>query len=182
MDYTTSYTIADNECTATPYIQIESTLIDDYVAGLPTPDHTLKLTIKQDCETTYTVDLDGDNIVAGDPNYYRITPEDLGTTTTIDDGIYDITLTKTVTSNSNTSYEYSCVFVNCKVKCELEDYITNNFDYVLSGASGLHFIYDVLSNTDSCGQCNCSKVCEAYTRFKEILDTSNPTSDDCGCS
>lgn len=184
MDYTINYTTVNNECNGTASIQVSSSLFDAYLAALPTPDHTLKLSVAVCGGSTYTITVDDTNIVvdgAGN-DYVLILPADLGMDTSIDDGIYDITLVKTITASGNETYEYSCVFVNCYTQCELQDYIADNWDYVLSGASGLHFVYDVLNNTSSCGDCNCTKVCEIWKKFQEILNNSNPTTDDCGCS
>jgi len=75
-----------NDCSQ---IEVISTLINDYVAALPSPDHTLTLELKSyqgnvEGGEVISLTLDGDSLDT-DNNKYVITPSDLSMTSTISD-------------------------------------------------------------------------------------------------
>lgn len=174
MNYTINYTTENGACTETPSIDITSDLITDYIAALPNPDHTLELKIAVNCDTTYTIDIDDDNDnldVAGDK--YVITPSDVNQTDSLSDSVYHVTLTKTITATNGQTIEYSCIFVDCKLKCRLFDYVAVNLD------SDITKYYDRLADLGTCDDCACEAACLFYQKLIDAI-TDTGTCKECG--
>lgn len=175
MTYTINYTVENSTCTGTPTIYLEDDLITDYIAALPSPDHTLKLTITVNCDTSYEIDVDDDNVNLNTVDgRYEITPDDVGLTTSIDDSIYYIELTKTVTATGSTVSSYSCIFVDCELKCKLFDYLATHLE------SDIVKFYERLTDLNTCGDCECQAACVFYCKLQEAL-TGEEIPEGCGC-
>ena len=168
--------IGDCATTGITSIDITSDLITAYIAALPTPDHTLTLTVKVDCGTSYDITLDGDSLDVGN-NKYILTPEDISQTVSFDDQILDLTLAKELNDDSSKSYEYRCLFTDCEVKCDLIDYIANNPDDCT-----IYALYSTLQNLNSCSECSCEAGCAIFQYLKGLLNGTSVNVNDCGCS
>lgn len=172
MNTTINYNIVDDVCEGTDSVTITSTLITDYVAGLPSPDHTLDLKIiyQEGDEITVSITDSNTNLDTG-TNEYTLTPDDAGMTTSLSDGVYLLKLVKTVTSTGSTATEFKCLFVDCKTSCKVRTY---NLENEIADAGVL---YSILGVQDNCSQCNCNTNMKIYTKLTELLNKI----DDCDC-
>jgi hypothetical protein len=177
MEYTVNYTLSGGKCTATASIVLSSAMFDAFVAGQPTPDHSLKITISNHAGTEYEIDVDVADIteVGGDDDTYTILPANVSATTTIPDGVYSISLVKTVTDTGTTTTEHVCVFADCKVACMLIDVIALDLDSKLNG------YYYLLNHLNHCADCNCEGAKVLYNEINSSFTTTT-AEDDCGCN
>jgi len=165
-----------NDCSQ---IEVTSTLITNYVAALPSPDHTLTLELKSyqgnvEGGEVISLTLDGDSLDT-DNNKYVITPSDLSAITTIPDMVLSLKLTKTVTATGAKEIEYSCAYLDCETKCKLPKHYSK---HPQSMAYAYHLI---LSNNDGqCSNCTCSEHGLLFVTLTKLLNETIKD-EDCGC-
>lgn len=152
---------AASDCT---YIQVESTLIDDFVSDQT--NKTLSV-IANNCSTDTTVELELADLTVGSPNYYRITPSDLSQAAAIDDQLYKITV-KLEETGQDTQLDTSCVLVSCELNCDIVDF------YVANGNSMAHIYFEILKNgLNNCAECDCDDACKIWNGLQDILNGDN---------
>lgn len=139
-------TTINSDCT-------EILITSDFIQELTDdPELDLTLTVTHNCETEYTV------TITPEDDTFTLTPTDLSMEETFEDGTYRFLLTKT---DSGVTYEVGCNFAGCSLKCDLITYLSNNLD------SNILHLYEALTFTSTCADCDCEEACAIYT---EILD------------
>lgn len=172
MNTTINYNIVDDVCEGTDSVTITSTLITDYVAALPTPDHTLDLKITYLTGDEITVAINDSNANLDTiNNEYDLTPDDADMTDSLSDGVYLLKLVKTVTATGSTTTEFKCLFVDCKTSCKVRTYNVENED-AMAGV-----LYSILTVQDNCTKCNCTTNVKIYNKLVELLNKI----DNCEC-
>ena len=157
-------------------IYIESDLISDYIAALPTPLTSLALEITVGTGTSFTIQLDDTNLDLINERY-ELVPEDLSQVDAIPDGIYYLELTETTLSTDDDVVEAGCIFVDCATKCALITYLAENLD----NPYGIHILYEALTYVGSCSECSCSDAAVIWDRLNEILNDTINTSNCANC-
>lgn len=166
---------ATGVCSTTDSFDLTDALITAYVAALPTPDHTLDLLVEYNGGDAVTISItDANPNLDNGTNTYTLTPDDVGQTTDLDDGIYSLQLRKTDTATGSTTSEYLCVFSDCAIKCSVDNCILKD------GSTIAPIYHTVLSNLNTCDSCNCDDAVNLFDDLEWVLDNCS-TIDDCGC-
>lgn len=146
-------------------INITSNLIEAWI-----DDNTidLVLNIYESCITT-PIEITVNNDVIEDDVLVISTSLLQQSGVTVSDGIYRLELVSNDEDDIVT--EKYCLFVDVELKCKLITYISNNL------TSNIYHLYLVLSNGETCVECNCNSLCTIYDEIITILD-----SDKDGCT
>lgn len=172
MNTTINYNLVDGVCDGTTSIDITDALITAFVAALPSPDHTLDLVVELNGADAITISItDANPNLDNGTNTYTLTPDDIDLTDSLTDGIYNLKLVKTLTSNGSTTTEFLCVFVDCKVSCRLADHYKGCED-PLAGV-----LYTILTLQNNCSECSCDSQTSIYSKLNKILNET----DNCDC-
>jgi hypothetical protein len=99
---------------------------------------------------------------------YTLLPAALGMSTTLSDGVYNISLV-TVSSGGTKTTESLCRVVLCAIKCDMIDNYLDVKDF------GKVMAYEALKLANNCLKCDCTILNTLYT----IL--TNTPIDDCNC-
>jgi len=167
---------ASGKCDTTNSFDITSDLITDYVAGLPSPDHTLDLKVIYNGGDEITINItDANPNLDNGTNTYTLTPDDLSQVDEISNGVYSLELLKTVTATNGTTSEYYCVFSDCGVACTVDDCVLND-PTTLSPV-----YYTVLTNLNICDACNCDDAFMIWDDLQDILNECESKNSGCGC-
>lgn len=136
-------------------------IISDYLLNT---NQAVEVKIVHNGTTTFTPDF-GNN-----PTSITILPTHVGGTTKIPQGIYAATLVTTA-QNGDKHTETSCESSLCSLICtSLEDYTNlENLPKILA--------LEALKVAKNCVTCSCTVMLDLYN-----IITSNPTTNDCGCS
>jgi hypothetical protein len=158
-------------------IVIDSQLIVDYLAQNPNQDHTLTLNVSYLCETATAIPLTTANLNIGTANY-TLTPDALGQTTALSDGIYHLELVKTPTNPLvDVVKETYCLYIYQETQCCLLDYLSK------FPSSDLYKFHELLLIANECSDCQCTDACRMYkylaSKLGIIIDDKTSG---CGCS
>lgn len=155
-----------SDCT---YVNLESTLIDDFV--LDQTNKTLTL-IYSTTSGSDELELEIGDITAGSPNYYQITPTDLGQTSTISDQVYKFQI-KLEETGQDDLYDTGCTLMDCSLHCDITE-----FQYANQTSFAIIY-YTVLSQgLNNCTECTCDDALLLWEDLQDILNGT--TSCNCG--
>lgn len=144
-------------------LEISDQFITDRIADGATPGYTLELKVKHNCGDETVINLDE---TISDP--YILLPDTIGDTV-INDGVYDISLVKTVPDISIDTKQL-CHFVDCNISCQINDLIMCDPD------TNVLIYLKALENMNRCNDICCDDFCKIWKALKKEL-----TDDDCGC-
>jgi hypothetical protein len=165
-----TYTIQPS-CAA---IIVSSDIISDFIATNPIQDFTLNITVTRDCTTAFSFDIIMDDLNILDETF-DITPDLVGNTNTLQDGVYSIVITKTLNDLSEITTEKECIIIDCELQCCLVDFLADN------PTSEIKLFYQALEWVHHCGDCLCDETCTLFSYIKENLNNNGSTTQ-CGCS
>lgn len=164
--------IKKSDCTE---LYISGTLVSAYIAGLPTPDHTLEFTLAVN-DTTAAAIIPTSYDAVEDRAVFDLTA--LGMTTQLDDGIYTVEITKTVIVGGAITKEKECAGIFCPqgLICEIVEYVASNLD------SSIPELFYLLNNINNCSESSCDDAVKIWEHLQEQLGIfTTAKTNDCGC-
>ena len=138
---------------------IESDLIDAWVLD---NDIDVTLNVYEACgDTPIEIVLSDDNETGGAMVITIALLEQTGAA--IADGIYRLELVSD--DGEDIITEKYCLFIDNELKCNIVEYLATNL------TSNIYHLYMVLSNAETCVDCNCSNLCTIYDEIVRLIDT-----------
>ena len=137
--------------------------------------------------TYYSSSIPLQTVVFSGSNFYFadgkmiILPTMVNNSDTFDDSVYTINIVYTL-STGTTIIDTACVFVDCKTKCDVASALKYTEGQKTIDLLMYHYGLTFANNCN----CDCSYLCDIYKTLRAMLDsilnTTNNTTNGCGCS
>lgn len=163
------------------YINITSDIFNDYFTNFSNSE--LKLTIKFNCcDTEFEVTIwePGQIHSRFNPStkVFKLLSEDFEQDDLLD-SLLSLELEYKDLRNGSKVIERACFFVDCSLKCSVEEYIAANLS---SDSSSALDKYLALTYTNDCSNCKCDNACLILEALLNQLSLSTDSLTNCGCN